>query len=91
MIHVEQTGQDDPFTFNVTVQENGGETCHQVTMSQSTYKKLTGGKVTAERCIQAAFLFLLDREPKESILSRFDVTVISRYFPNFEQELGQYL
>ena len=91
MVLVEQTGQDDPFTFNVTVQENGGKTRHQVTMSQSTYKKLTGGKVTAERCIQAAFLFLLDREPKESIMSRFDVTVISRYFPNFEQELGRYL
>jgi hypothetical protein len=34
---------------------------------------------------------LLDREPKESILRRFDVTVISRYFPEFEQELPHYL
>ena len=29
-----------------------------------------------KRCIEAAFQFLLDREPKESILRRFDVTVI---------------
>ena len=35
--------------------------------------------------------FLLDREPKESILGRFDVTVISRYFPEFERELPHYL
>jgi hypothetical protein len=42
-------------------------------------------------CIEAAFRFLLDREPKESILGRFDVTVISRYFPEFERELRRYL
>jgi hypothetical protein len=38
-----------------------------------------------------AFRFLLDREPKESILGRFDVTAISRYFPEFERELPHYL
>ena len=46
---------------------------------------------TPERCLEAAFRFLLDREPKESILGRFDVTVISRYFPEFERELPHYL
>jgi hypothetical protein len=35
--------------------------------------------------------FLLDREPKESILEHFDVTVISHYFREFEQELPSYL
>jgi hypothetical protein len=45
----------------------------------------------AERCVEAAFRFLLDREPKESVLSRFDVTVISRYFPEFGRELPRYL
>ena len=49
------------------------------------------GKHTPERCLEAAFRFLLDREPKESIFRRFDVTVISRYFPEFEQELPHYL
>jgi len=34
---------------------------------------------------------LLDREPKESILEHFDVTVISRYFREFEQEQPSYL
>ena len=33
----------------------------------------------------------LDREPKESILAHFDVTVIRRYFPEFEREIGRYL
>jgi hypothetical protein len=32
-----------------------------------------------------------EAEPKESILRRFDVMVISRYFPEFERELPRYL
>jgi hypothetical protein len=57
----------------------------------SRREQLTAGTHTPERCIQAAFQFLLDREPKESILRRFDVSVISRYFPEFERELPRYL
>jgi hypothetical protein len=34
------------------------------------------------------FQFLLDREPKVSILRRFDVTGISRYFPEFRRYLS---
>jgi hypothetical protein len=29
-------------------------------------ERLTSGKHTPERCLEAAFQFLLDREPKES-------------------------
>ena len=49
------------------------------------------GTHTPERCIAAAFQFLLDREPQQSILLRFDITVISRYFPEFERDLPRYL
>ncbi len=91
MIQVRRTGQGDPLEFEVIVGEGKGETRHHVTMSRETYERLTAGKHTPERCLEAAFLFLLDREPKESILGRFDVTVISRYFPEFERELPRYL
>ena len=47
--------------------------------------------VSPEQCVEAAFRFLLDREPKESILRSFDVAVISRYFLEFDQELSRYL
>jgi hypothetical protein len=60
-------------------------------MSRETCERLTSGKHTPERCLEAAFQFLLDREPKESILRRFDVTAISRYFPEFEREIPRYL
>jgi len=91
MIQVRRTGKGDPLEFEVTVREGKGETRHDVTMSRETCERLTAGKHTPEHCLEAAFRFLLDREQKESILARFDVTVISRYFPEFERELLRYL
>lgn len=91
MIEVKRTGEDDPLEFEVTVRVGKGETRHHVTIARETCERLTAGTHTPERCIEAAFQFLLDREPKESILRRFDVTAISRYFPEFERELPRYL
>jgi hypothetical protein len=73
------------------VREGKGETRHRVTMATETCERLVAGKHFPERVVEAAFRFLLDREAKESILSAFDVTVISRYFPEFEKELPRYL
>jgi hypothetical protein len=91
MIQVRRTGEGDPLEFEVVVREGKGETRHHVTMTRECGERLTAGKHTPERSLEAAFRFLLDREPKESILSHFDVTVISRYFPGLERELPRYL
>jgi hypothetical protein len=91
MIKVKRLSDGDPLKFEVIVREGKGETCHHVTMAQATCDRLTAGKHAPERCLEAAFRFLLDREPKESILGHFDVTIISRYFPGFEQELPRYI
>jgi len=77
--------------FLVTITEGKSATRHQVTMSQAAWRQLAGGRVPAARCIEAAFRFLLDHEPKESILRRFDVTIIGGYFPSFERELVNYI
>jgi len=91
MIEVRRTGEGDPMEFEVVVREGKGESRHRVTMAEETYQRLAAGEHTPEHCLEAAFRFLLDREPKESILRSFDVTVISRYFPEFERELPRYL
>jgi hypothetical protein len=91
VIEVTRTGEGDPLTFEVTVREGRGESRHRVTMAQATCERLAGGKHAPERCLEAAFRFLLDREAKASILECFDVAVIPRYFPEFEQELPRYL
>jgi hypothetical protein len=74
---------DDPLAFDVRVQEGKSETRHRVSLSAADAVRLGRG-AAPEKVMEAAFRFLLDREPKESILSRFDVTVISRYFPEFD-------
>jgi len=75
---------------DVCVREGKSETRHQVTMAKRDREHLAAGR-TAEQIVEAAFRFLLDREPKESILPRFDIMVIARYFPEFEHELPRYL
>jgi hypothetical protein len=77
--------------FDVVVRETASETRHRVTMSRELAERLGRGVFRAEQCLDAAFRFLLDREPKEQILARFDVSVISLYFPEFEREIGSYL
>lgn len=90
MIHVERLDDADPLTLAVVVREDGSESRHRVTVRRQTLNHLAPGH-TAEQCVAAAFRFLLDREPKESILREFELTVIGRYFPEFERELADYL
>jgi len=80
----------DPLVFEVSVRDEASKTQHRVTLSRKDFERLSGG-ADADRLIDAAFRFLLDREAKESILARFDVSVIARYFPEFEQKLPEYL
>lgn len=74
-------------TFRVTVTEGDSSTTHEVTVSDMEVGRLGTGYGTEQEFIRACFEFLLAREPKEQILRRFDVTDISRYFPEFEREI----
>ena len=81
----------DQFKFRVRVTEAGSETTHDVTVSPGDYAKLAGEKVQPEELVRRSFEFLLEREPKESILTRFDLSMISRYFPEYEVEIKRRL
>ncbi len=73
-------------TFKVTV-EGRTTTTHTVTVSLDYYKKLTGGRATADELVEKSFEFLLERESNTSILSTFDLPVIQRYFPEYERTI----
>ena len=73
--------------FQVRIIEKRGESTHRVTLTEDTYRKLSGGKVDPRELIKRSFEFLLEREPKESILPKFDLQLIGRYFPEYEREL----
>lgn len=80
-----------PLAFAVTIRDGKSQTRHRVTLSDATLARLGGGSHTPEQYMDAAFRFLLDREAKEAILARFDISEIARYFPKFERELPRYL
>jgi hypothetical protein len=73
------------------VSDGNTETSHTVTLRRADYERISGKKVEPAELVKMAFQFLLENEPKESILSRFDLPVIGRYFPNFEAEMKRRL
>lgn len=68
--------------YYVTVEDDRGSTAHVVTVWPSDVERYAPG-ASPEELIEASFEFLLEREPKESILRRFELPVIERYFPEF--------
>ncbi len=87
----DSTDADRTYEFQVIVQEGLGETRHRVTLKKADYERLSGGAVEPKALVAESFRFLLERESKESILRSFDLTVISRYFPEYEREIGRRL
>ncbi len=74
----------DASTFEVTVQDRT-PTTHTVTVTAEYAARLLGDAGTVEQLVARSFEFLLEREPNTSILRRFDLPVIGRYFPEYEQ------
>lgn len=83
-IHVERASAD---TFRVTVRERSGASTHTVTATPQHLRRY-GGEEDPEGLVRASFEFLLEREPKESILGSFELPVIERYFPEYPEEIG---
>lgn len=77
-----QTGS----TYHVTVDDGRSATTHLVTVWPSDVQRYAP-EATPEALIEASFDFLLSREPKESILARFELPVIERYFPEYPMEM----
>ena len=68
--------------FQVTVNEKN-PTSHNVILTDEIHQNLTNGKVSKKELIEFSFKFLLEREPNTSILSSFELNVISEYFPEY--------
>ena len=86
MIEVIKKDQEE---FRIKLEERGNSKEYMVTLGDIYYQDLTQGKITKEELIKKAFMFLLEREPKESILSKFDLKIIKSYFPEFEEEISR--
>lgn len=89
MAEIEIEPIDDEF-YRVLVREEGQATEHRVTVTEE-HRRRYGGDASAEELLEASFRFLLEREPKEAILSRFELPVIERYFPDYPDRIGERL
>jgi hypothetical protein len=87
MITVERI---DDRTFTVTV-KGRTTTTHRVSVDPSYHEKLTGGGASAEKLVEKSFEFLLEPESSTSILRTFDLPVIGRYFPEYENTIREML
>jgi hypothetical protein len=57
---------------------------HEVAVGAADLARLEPGAADPTDLIRRSFEFLLEREPRASILRTFEITVIGRYFPDWE-------
>jgi hypothetical protein len=89
MAEIEVQPVDDE-RFGVTIVENGTKTVHEVTAT-SKHVELLCGDCDPARLVEASIRFLLDREAKESIMTRFDLDIIASFFPDYATAIHDYL
>ena len=68
--------------FLVEVSDNV-KTSHNVVINDKVYKQLTNGVISKCELLEKSFEFLLDREPNTSILTNFEIQIISHYFSDY--------
>jgi hypothetical protein len=80
-----------PGEYGVEVEEGNEITGHKVRLNQSFLDDLLLSGVDEELIVRETFDFLLEREPATSILPEFSLEDVSRYFPEFPEELQRRL
>ena len=75
--------------FEITVKADQ-LTKHIVSVTDQMLLNLTNNKISKEELLNFSFNFLLEREPNTSILSKFEIIVISKYFPEYISKVENY-
>jgi hypothetical protein len=83
MAQITVTRQTDG-TFHV---QTPAGTSHNVSVPAGYPGSLGCADVGPEELVRASFEFLLEREPASSILRKFSLDIISRYFPDYPAEI----
>ena len=86
-VNVTCRGTADGFACDVIVGTDPAATRHSVLVSRDDLAHLAPGHYDPQELVAASFAFLLEREPRESILRQFELPVIERYFPGYEAQI----
>ena len=87
MVSIETTPAEQGWECVVDVAEGQARTRHEVLVRPADLERWGRGGESAEDLVRRAFAFLLARELAGSILRRFAVADIERYFPEFGREM----
>ena len=77
--------------FAVRVRNGKSETSHVVSVPTGLKADLGLETTSGEALVRASFAFLLDHEPATSIMPKFSLDTISRYFPEYRREIHNYI
>jgi len=80
--------EDGTEKFLVVLTDDVSATRHEVSVGPEDKRRLAGVRLAGADLVRRSFEFLLAREPKESILPRFDLAVIGRYYPEYFKEMA---
>jgi hypothetical protein len=76
----------DNNSFKVSVTKDS-TTEHIVLLNDSFHQDVSNNKLTKTELIAKSFEFLLKRESNQSILKKFNLEIISQYFPEYIDEI----
>ena len=76
--------------YRVEIREGESNSVHDVTVTDGNLATFAEGHGPT-KLLEESFRFLLEREPKEAILPRFELPVIARYFPDYPTEITRRL
>jgi len=82
-----QTG----WTFLVELGHGEGLMEYWIEVDKDYWTRLTNRRIEPADLVEATFKFLLEKEPKELILKKFNLADISGHFPNYENEMKRML
>ena len=82
--------KNDKNTFVVSI-ETSVNSNHIVTLNDDIYSEMTEGIKSKEELILFSFKFLLERESNTSILSNFNLETIQNYFPEYKNEIQNWI
>jgi hypothetical protein len=79
--------REEGWTFLVEVGHGDDLAEFFVDVDKEYWTRLTTRRIEPAELVRVTFEFLLDKEPKEVILKKFNVSDVSGYFPNYENEI----
>ncbi|HVH62611.1 MAG TPA: hypothetical protein VNA65_03315 [Candidatus Dormibacteraeota bacterium] len=86
MVKVASRRQGEGWICDIEVEHAGERTKHVVTVSRSELERWGRG-ADVDDLVKRSFEFLLERERPSSILRRFELSVIQRYFPEYDERI----